>query len=76
MCICVSSPRVFAAGFATGWVDFRVHVLLDVSMCVRLCADVSMPDLRLELCVVEPSRVLVLDNWVVCKCVFLSHACR
>ena len=26
--------------------------------------------------VVEPSRVLVLDNWAVCKCVFLRHVCR
>ena len=37
-------------------------------MFVCLCVDVWMPDLPLEVFVVEPPRVLVLDNWAVCKC--------
>ena len=40
-----------------------------VDVCVGLCVDIWMPDLRLEVCVVEPPRVLVLDNWAVCRCV-------
>ena len=52
-----------------------MDVLRDVSMCVCLCVDVWMPDLRLEVCVVEPPCDLVLDNWAMYKCVFLRHVC-
>ena len=52
----------FRIGFAGGWVNFRVDVLRDVSICVCLCVNVWMPDLRLEVCVVESPRVLVLEN--------------
>ena len=42
----------FRGGFAGGWVDVRVHVLRDFSMCVCLCADVTrkafpVPDIGL-----------------------------
>ena len=42
----------FRGGFGGGRVDVRLHVLRDVPMCVCLCDDVWMPDLRLEVCVV------------------------
>ena len=67
-CVC------FRCGFASGWVDVRVDVLRDVSMCVCPCVDVWMPDLRLGVCVVEPPRVLISDNSVICKCVCVSEA--
>ena len=63
----------FHSGFACGWVDFRVHVLRDVLLCVHLFGDVSVPGLRLGLFVGEITRVLVLDNWTVCKFVLLTH---
>ena len=58
----VGCPRGCIEGFA--------------DVCVCLSVDVCMPDLRLEVCVIEPPRVLVLDNWAVRKCMFLTHVCR
>ena len=66
--LCVGGPSlcVSAAGFVVaGWMS--AWMFCGVCRCICLCADVWMPDLR-EVCGVEPPRVLVLDNWVVCKC--------